>query len=61
MSDRERMIYDSITDDDLDTPVSQLPPGKVAVIQHVLRGPYGEDLMRRIDGPNPPIELGEAQ
>lgn len=49
MTDREWMIYDSLTDDDLRTPVADLPAGKVAVIEHVLKGPHADDLIERIE------------
>ncbi len=48
MSDRERMIYDSITDSDLQTPVGELPPGKSQVLSHILAGPLGDELLERI-------------
>jgi hypothetical protein len=46
---RERIVYESITDKDLATPVGELSPGKSQVIEHVLRGPYAENLLERID------------
>ena len=48
-TDREKMIYDTITDDELLRPISELSDGRVAVIQHVLRGPCADDLLERID------------
>lgn len=46
---RERVIYKSLTDADLTTPVGELAEGKRLVIEHVLRGPFSDDLMARID------------
>jgi hypothetical protein len=56
MSDWERVIFESLTDEDLRTPIRELPDGKIVVLQHVLRGPFGQELMDRIDALDGPGE-----
>jgi hypothetical protein len=45
---REKMIYDTVSDEELVTPVGELSAGRAAVIAHVLKGPFGDQLMKRI-------------
>lgn len=45
----QKMVYESITDEELMTPVGDLSAGRVAVLQAAFAGPYGPLLVDRLD------------
>lgn len=55
-TDMERTIYEAVTDEMLTTPVQQLQPAQMALLHKAFSGPFGEDLIKRLDKLNAKAE-----